>query len=558
MQTLVLAPTSHTYLDRCDSIDYPRLLSRVCRRWRAVVEGCPALWSYICLDVGAFETDLYDADYYKAVLAKSSDHPLSLSCLVGTGKTGELRLVLNSPVFVAHLQRLRQLSVQTYFVARERSVPETEEAELMLSLFPTVDTPMLESLRIDCSKASKNMVRYLRTLSRTTSNDVPADLRIVRHAPRLKEFALEGLDVDTILPEVANAAASYCSLRKLRLAGLKWSNMTHLRLPDIALRVTDLLRVLTHVTRLVELRCAVFEDQEDQRAREGGIDHAELNLPLVFFELITLHLVLVSSEAGDGSASDVENPDKRFGIDRFLCALVAPSLTSLAIARETEGLSDRDDEDRDWREYDGRIVGNSGERKVYPSLQAFLHRSDSTITTFALANLALHHSELFNILQLVPCAHTVHLKDATKRMGPGFWRALRRLGSDGRPVFVPCLHHLVVKHDLGEAAPSNFASEDVVDMINKRWEAGFGGGARIEVVHRPNAKVQRVSKEPNIDHPNIGLMQHIREMDLQRAQARDDIRLAYMEVRSQWTERDKCIAVLREEEFMRGEERVVL
>ncbi|KAL1692636.1 hypothetical protein GGG16DRAFT_101666 [Schizophyllum commune] len=542
----------YTYLDRCDSIDYPRLLSRVCRRWRAIVEGCPALWSYICVDVGAFETNLYNADHYETVLAKSGDHPLSLSCLVGTGKTKDLRTLLNGPVFAAHLQRLRKLSVQTYFIARERSTPEAEEAELMLSLFPTADTPMLESIRIDCSKASKSMARYLRKLSRTNSTGLPADLHIVRYAPRLKEFVLEGLDVDTILPEVAEAASSYFSLQRLGLAGLRWSNMTHLRLPDIGRRVTDLLRALAHATRLVELRCAVFENQEDWRAREGGTEHAELSLPLVFLELLALHLVLISFEA---RAFDID-PERRSGIDRFLSAIVAPSLTSLEITRGGEGTSERDGEDRDWREYDGRIVGDGGERKVYPYLQAFLHRSGSTIDSFALANLALHHSELFSILQLVPSTHTLHLKDATKRMGFGFWCALRRHEHDGRPAFVPCLHRLVVMHDLGEATPSTFTAEDVADMVNKRWRAGLGDGARIEVAHRPEAR--RRSEGFNGEHPNLALMQRDQTVGLRRTQARDDLELVYTEVGSRWTERDRCFVILRDEEYMRGERRGVL
>ncbi|KAL1720412.1 hypothetical protein EV715DRAFT_197281 [Schizophyllum commune] len=555
----------NAYLNRCDSIDYPRLLSQICSQWRDVVEGCPALWSYILVDVDAFDVSV---DYYNAVLAKSGDHPLSLSFLVGSDKTNKVRRILNGPVFAAHLQRLRKLSVETVFVSNR---PETRlEGPELLPLVPTIDAPLLESLRIDCNKAAKSVARYLHELSRTDNDYVPADLRIVRHAPRLREFVLEGLDMDTILPHVATAASSYFSLRKLELAGLKWSNMTRLRLPDIGRRVIDLLKVLVRATRLVELRCAVFEDREDQRAHEGGLDHAELDLPLVLPNLVSLHLVLIPLKAADGGVYGDENPEKRTGVDRFPSALVMPALISLAITRRGEPPNERDNED--WDEFYGHATGTNGKPKykLHPHLQAFLHRLNCTLTSLALANLALYPPELFRILRLVPSVQTLHLKDATKQMGADFWAVLGQRGPRGRPVFVPCLRHLVVRHDLGDAAGSTFTSADVAEMVNARWQAGRGRGARIEVVHRRQVHQSRLLVQQRMgvrQGGQGGRFRHFRpdsselpapreaasNVELERTQTRDDLELVYVEVpEGTRTEREERLTVLREEESISG------
>ncbi|KAI5827859.1 hypothetical protein K523DRAFT_374043 [Schizophyllum commune Tattone D] len=510
----------NAYLNRCRSIDYPRLLSQVCGRWRDVVEGCPALWSYICVEVDAFNDC---ADYYATVLVKSCDYPLSLSCLVGTGKTNEVSRVLNGPVFAAHLQRLRRLSVVTCF-ARDRSEIRPEGPEL-LPLVPAIDTPLLESLHIDCSEDAESMVRYLHKLSHTNNNDVPADLRIVRHAPQLREFVLEGLDIDTILPYAASSVASYFSLRKLEMAGLNWSMMTRLRLPDIGWPTYS-------------------RHREGQRTREDGTEHAELDLPLVFPDLVTLHLVLIPFIAANGDTYD-ENPEKRTGVDRFLSALVTPVLASLTITLKGE---------RDGNAFYGRVISTNGKPKdkLHPYLQAFLHRSTCTLTSLALANLALYPPELFRILLLVPSVHTLHLKDTTKQMGADFWAVLGQRGPRGRPVFVPCLRHLVVRHDQGDAAGSTFTSADVAEMVNARWTAGRGGGAHIEVVHR------RQVRQPSrmLAQQRMGMWQggqagshgmrsrHFRSssselpapreaasiVELERTQARDDLRLVYVEM----------------------------
>ncbi|KAL1692637.1 hypothetical protein GGG16DRAFT_111950 [Schizophyllum commune] len=529
----------NAYLNRCRSIDYPRLLSQVCGRWRDVVEGCPALWSYICVEADAFNDC---AAYYTTVLAKSGDYPLSLSCLVGTGKTNEVSRVLNGPVFAAHLQRLRRLSVVTCF-AHDRSEIRPEGLEL-LPLVPAIDTPLLESLHIDCSEDAESMVRYLHKLSRTGNNDVPANLRIIRHAPQLREFVLEGLDMDKILPHVASSMSSSFSLSKLELAGLDWSMMTRLRLPDIGQRVADLLKALVQATRLMELRCAIFEDREGQRTREDGTEHAELDLPLVFPDLVTLHLVLVPLIAANGDTYD-ENPDKRTGADRFLSALVTPALTSLSITRKGE---------RDGNAFYGRVISTNGKPKdkLRPYLQAFLHRSTCTLTSLALANLALYPPELFRILPLVPSVHTLHLKDTAKQMGADFWAVLGQRGPRGRPVFVPCLRHLVVRHDQGDAAGSTFTSADVAEMVNARWKAGRGGGAHIEVVHRRQIRQpSRMLAQQRMEMQHTGQggphgmrFRHFRSsslelpapreaasiVELERTQARDDLKLVYVEM----------------------------
>ncbi|KAL1675389.1 hypothetical protein EV122DRAFT_292773 [Schizophyllum commune] len=516
----------NAYLNRCRSIDYPRLLSQVCGRWRDVVEGCPALWSYICVEVDAFNDC---ADYYTTVLVKSCDYPLSLSCLVGTGKTNEVSRVLNGPVFAAHLQRLRRLRVVTCF-ARDRSEIRPEAPEL-LPLVPAIDTPLLESLHIDCSEDAESMVRYLHKLSRTDNNDVPADLRIVRHAPQLREFVLEGLDIDTILPYAASLNRD-CSM------------MTRLRLPHIGQRVADLLKALVQATRLIELRCAVFEDREGQRTREDGPEHAELDLPLVFPDLVTLHLVLVPLIVANSDTYD-ENPENRTGVDRFLSALVTPVLASLSIARKGE---------RDGNEFYGRVISTNGKpkEKLHLYLQAFLHRSTCTLNSLALANLALYPPELFRILLLVPSVHTLHLKDTTKQMGADFWAVLGQRGPRGRPVFVPCLRRLVMRHDQGDAAGSTFTSADVAEMVNARWTAGRGGGAHIEVVHRrqvrqPSRMWQAESHGMRFRHfrSSSSELPAPREaasiVKLERTQARDDLRLVYLE---------ECLSLLGGEESM--------
>ncbi|KAL1699222.1 hypothetical protein EV121DRAFT_216663, partial [Schizophyllum commune] len=63
------------------------------------------------------------------------------------------------------------------------------------------------------------------------------------------------------------------SLRRLGLSGFDWANMTRLRLPDVPRRVFDLLRILGDAKRLVELRCTIFEDLEDEFSREGDDEY---------------------------------------------------------------------------------------------------------------------------------------------------------------------------------------------------------------------------------------------------------------------------------------------
>ncbi|KAI5887634.1 uncharacterized protein SCHCODRAFT_02638565 [Schizophyllum commune H4-8] len=253
-------PGSHVayyaYLDRCKSIDYPHFLGRVCRRWRVAAQGCPMLWSYICVDIGARKP--YNASYYTSVLAKSSENPLTLSFVVG--KNQLLNTVLHGPVFSPHIRRVRMLCIQlsSYFLSAD--APRVD----ILPLFPTVDTPLLESLRLDCRKAPWSVIRYLEKLQRG-GEPIPDHLRFFRHAPRLEEFALEGLDS----PDATHEAMECMSLRRMGLAGFEWQNMTRLRLPDVPRRVFDLLRVLGDAKRLVELRCTIFEDLEDEFSYEG-------------------------------------------------------------------------------------------------------------------------------------------------------------------------------------------------------------------------------------------------------------------------------------------------
>ncbi|KAL1720414.1 hypothetical protein EV715DRAFT_272005 [Schizophyllum commune] len=253
-------PGSHVayfaYLDRCQSIDYPRLLSRVCRRWRIAAHGCPALWTCICVDIGARKS--FKESYYASILAKSSDFPLTLSFAVG--KNQRLNTVLHGPVFSPHLPRIRTLCIQlsSYFLPAD--APRVD----ILPLFPTVDTPLLESVHLDCRKAPWSVIRYLEKLQRG-GEPIPDHLRFFRHAPRLEEFALEGLDD----PDATHEAMECMSLRRMGLAGFEWQNMTRLRLPDVPRRVFDLLRVLGDAKRLVELRCTIFEDLEDEFSHEG-------------------------------------------------------------------------------------------------------------------------------------------------------------------------------------------------------------------------------------------------------------------------------------------------
>ncbi|KAL1731410.1 hypothetical protein EV714DRAFT_283356 [Schizophyllum commune] len=257
-------PGSHVayfaHLARCRSIDYPRLLSRVCRRWRIAAQGCPALWSYICVDIG--ERKPFNASYYASILAKSSDFPLTLSFAVG--KNQFLNTILHGPVFAPHIRRIRMLCIQlsSYFLPAD--APRVD----ILPLFPTVDTPLLESLRLGCRKAPWSVIRYLDKLQRG-GESIPDHLRFFRHAPRLEEFALEGFD-DL---DAAHEAMEFVSLRRLGLAGFDWANMTRLRLPDVPRRVFDLLRILGDAQRLVELRCTIFEDLEDEFSREGDDEY---------------------------------------------------------------------------------------------------------------------------------------------------------------------------------------------------------------------------------------------------------------------------------------------
>ncbi|KAL1702877.1 hypothetical protein EV121DRAFT_271498 [Schizophyllum commune] len=197
-------PGSHVayfaYLNHCNSIDYPRLLSRVCRRWRIAAQGCPALWSYICVDIDARKS--FNASYYASILAKSSDFPLTLSFAVG--KNQLLNTVLHGPVFSPHIRRIRTLCIQlsSYFLPAD--APRVD----IPPLFPTVNTPLLESLRLGCRKAPWSVIRYLDKLQRG-GESIPDHLRFFRHAPRLEEFALEGLDD----PDATHEAMEFVSLR---------------------------------------------------------------------------------------------------------------------------------------------------------------------------------------------------------------------------------------------------------------------------------------------------------------------------------------------------------
>ncbi|KAI4519884.1 hypothetical protein K525DRAFT_271324 [Schizophyllum commune Loenen D] len=572
-------PGSHVayfaYLDRCNSIDYPRLLSRVCRRWRIAAQGCPALWSYICVDIGARKP--FNASYYASILAKSSDFPLTLS-----------------------------------FAGRHPAA------------LPTVDTPLLESVRLDCRKAPWSVIRYLEKLQRG-GEPIPDHLRFFRHAPRLEEFALEGLDD----PDATHEAMECMSLRRMGLAGFEWQNMTRLRLPDVPRRVFDLLRVLGDAKRLMELRCTIFEDLEDEFSMRIGMrkkrrtkkrrrreedesdddyphadtrsaartrvrqnsraptndataraladarraererrqrdlaarhaerevarekkrrDHAQLLGPHVFPDLTTLHLVLMAFEPENYGEYDDENPEERSGVERFLGALVMPTLATLTIARRGEEFEDdySDDDDDDYGyggEYGGG--GGNGEPKLDPHLKAFVQRSGFAVRTLSLDSLSIEQSELLDILQLFPHVHALRLEDATKAMTAGFWHALGRRERDkgkerggpmerdgaGRMALMPSLHHLVVHQDRGRTGRGGFINVNVLDAVEARWKAGRGGGARAEVVHCPTPTKGRKEKP---GQGRIGKSAQAPDSQmrgrLKRVQARTDLELVLTEL----------------------------
>ncbi|KAL1741110.1 hypothetical protein HDZ31DRAFT_67258 [Schizophyllum fasciatum] len=54
----------------------------------------------------------------------------------------------------------------------------------------------------------------------------------------------------------------------MALGNIDFANMMRLRLPDVERRTLDVLRVTMCAQGLVDLRCAIFEDVDDEEVRE--------------------------------------------------------------------------------------------------------------------------------------------------------------------------------------------------------------------------------------------------------------------------------------------------
>ncbi|KAL1720431.1 hypothetical protein EV715DRAFT_289394 [Schizophyllum commune] len=480
------------YMRRADVRDYPNLLGRVCRRWRAIALASRALHSYIFLDL-----DMHDIShekkgaasaYYGAFLARSGALPLTM--YIDTSAQEKLRQLLSAP-FVAHLPRLRRICI-----AIEDGLP-TFGPFSVLPLFPNVRTPLLETVHLDvCCRENdwkaENVVAYFDRVRAATEDPVQPDLRLLHHAPKLSSFSLDNFGDTSFTPGL------------LQKAGLDFGSLTSLRLPEVPCRALEIHRLVVDLPRLSSLRCAV---------RDGYEARPHLD-PLVLPDLADLHITLVSD--GFNTYAPRSNASKH-----LLDMLVLPRLTTFAVSRRKNFRADFD-----YDEMDGPRMERLSSVLIDP-LQSLIARSGCVIRHLALDASHAGSAAIYEVLCALPTIASLKL-DAMVCAGRDGEQLLQALAHGGPFGSLPHLRLLVIgnrkcSEDWQPLLPA------ILDMVDARWPVGWSACAIVCV------SVVLVQKRCSWDKSTHAAQYEDIPVDvqerLQKIRSRGDIDLCIEEVR---------------------------
>ena len=174
----------------------------------------------------------YFPEYYEQPLALSRDEPLTLVCILGSMSIAH---VLSSPPFAQHIPRMRMLCVH---------ILGFSWTDPVFPLFEKMATPALEVLRVYDTDDMDESWGYRRT-----------PRRVLKDAPSLEELTLVGFQKSRDCFALSHIG---------RDAGIDWSRLTVLRLPNTPRRAYDLLFIVSKNPQLQAFQCTVFGEPEDE------------------------------------------------------------------------------------------------------------------------------------------------------------------------------------------------------------------------------------------------------------------------------------------------------
>ncbi|KAI5825213.1 hypothetical protein K523DRAFT_420209 [Schizophyllum commune Tattone D] len=547
----------HAFLERTGVRDYPRLLNQVCRRWRALVNSNATLWSYIF--VCAIDSDGYGyfPEHYEQPLALSKDVPLTLVCILGNMSIAH---VLSSPPFAQHVCRMRMLCVHIFGFGW---------TEPVFPLFEKMPTPALQVLRVyDTDNMDESW------------GDHRTPKRILVDAPSLIELILVGF----------RKSQDYIALSHIgRDAGIDWSRLTVLRLPNIPRRAYDLLFIVSTNAQLQVFQCTVFGepeleeceaefqgpmsdsdddwsdgDSEEDYTEEGRWEAAARRLrqitrpqrraaqqavmgPHVLPNLLELHVAVDHNLQYSYSSwlhwsGKVGEP---WGMTKFLDGLTTPALTTLTISAR-KGLARRTNDDSDYvsgSEIDAQENGTEP-FVLKPLLAALVERSRCTVRHLSLIRVFISLSELFAVIKLCHHIRSLHLVDPLRFVRDSLLHGLgTRTTRKGR-LIARKLRHLVIEHR-EQSVYAGFPISAVLDMVDARWPSGWGHGsdvAYVEVVHCPSSEYERGTPKEIVQARMRGRLAKMRE--------RKDLRLVITQLKQSSAVREEIASWDRMETYM--------
>ncbi|KAL1720409.1 hypothetical protein EV715DRAFT_289372 [Schizophyllum commune] len=525
------------FLKRTGVRNYPRLLNQVCRKWRTLVNWNATIWSYIF--VCAVKNDGYGCEYfpehYKESLALSKGKTLSLVCILGEMSTSE---VLSSPPFAHHVSRMRMLCVD---------VLGFHNTDQLFPLFEKVATPALEVLRVyDTDDVG-------------ASWEYDGDWKGMLHsAPRLSELSFAGFRHDLSIFSLSRVGHK---------AGIDWSRLTVLRLPDIPCRASDLLFIVSTSIQLQVFQCTVFghpendelcpaelseplsdseddwseeedeathteEDRQDAAARRATRDQRRaaqqaMMGPHLLPNLGDLHVAVAHHPIHDpndswrrrGSDSTV---DEYSGMVKFLNGLSTSALSTLAISA-TNGLASNT-QDSDIEDYEDALDSQehgTGVALLEPVLDDLIRRLQCSVHHLSLSRLFVSLPELLGIIELFPHLHSLHLDRPLRFMRDSLLNGLEERNGH---LLAPELRRLVIE-SRAQNMLSGIKTSEILRMIDSRWPPGWSDTdvAYVKVVHCPSGESEEGTPKNVVQER---MCSRIAEM-----QARKDLELGITELK---------------------------
>lgn len=461
------------YMVRAYVRDYPTLLGCVCRRWRGVAHASQELNAFVFVDIDAFEgSDMKKRNartYYAELLSRSGARPLTLSVDASAYKCMEP--LIQAP-FAAHLGRLQHVCI---------NAGDTTSREPLLPLFSDVETPLLETVYISLgednnSNVAKTAHAYFRELFRqqqvqgSTTND------ILLHAPRLTSFSMDEFEESFIAPQLSLMVPQF-----LRMAGLRISSLTCLRLPEVPYRVLDLYKIIPEISDLRVLRCALHvveakEDEDQAKKRIDGESEEEregryraLYGPHTLPNLVDLHVLAVNTVEG------YDKPAIQSGPGRFMAGLILPALSAFGATQVAVFINE-----------DDMQVGRRGKalalaKVLPPILQSLKERSGCEIHHLQLDVPKMTRKEMNKILQILAALRTLRFDMTMTIVRRNILEDLGKRNAKGHLSLVPLLHALFIdNHD----PHTGYTAEAILDLVEARWPEGWSewATARVHIV----------------------------------------------------------------------------